>query len=153
MAMRSEAGSAGRAGPWPRAATIARVSSIYARVVNRRLVLDQPTSLPEGAEGRLWVVEGDDLEDADRARLHEAINEGLADAKAGRAIDADEWAATLRTRSCPQTGLHRPHAHARRGKRRQRRLAPRAPARPDSSCARRGIATSSHLHVVPRQAQ
>ncbi|MCE9576768.1 MAG: hypothetical protein K8W52_26715 [Deltaproteobacteria bacterium] len=75
------------------------MSAINARVKNGRLVLDEPTSLPEGAEVRLWVVDGDDLEDADRAALHEAINEGLADAKAGRTIDADEWAAALRTRS------------------------------------------------------
>lgn len=90
------AGRGWLSGPrWPRpcAATIARVSSVYARVVNGRLVLDQPTSLPEGAEVRLWVVEGDDLEDTDRAALHDAINEGLADAEAGRTLDADEWAA------------------------------------------------------------
>ena len=75
------------------------MSALNARVKNGRLVLDEPTSLPEGAEVRLWVVEGDELEDADRAALHDAITEGLADAKAGRTIDADEWAATLRARS------------------------------------------------------
>lgn len=61
-------------------------------------VLDEPTTLPEGAEIPLWVVEGDDLEDQERAALHEAIREGFADTKAGRTIDADEWAAELRSR-------------------------------------------------------
>jgi hypothetical protein len=74
------------------------MSAINARVKNGRLVLDEPTSLPEGAEVRVWVIEGDDLDDADRAALHDAIAEGLADAKAGRTIDADEWAAELRAR-------------------------------------------------------
>ena len=62
-------------------------------------MLDEPTSLPEGAEVRLWLVEGDDLDDEDRAALHEAIREGLDEAKSGRTIDADEWAAELRARS------------------------------------------------------
>ncbi len=75
------------------------MSAINARVKNGRLVLDEPTSLPDGAEVRLWVVEGDDLDDADRDALHEAIREGLDDAKAGRTIDANEWAAELRARS------------------------------------------------------
>ena len=75
------------------------MTAINARVKNGRLVLDEPTSLPEGAEVRLWVVEGDDLDDEDRAALHDAIREGLDDAKAGRTIDADEWAVELRTRS------------------------------------------------------
>lgn len=76
------------------------MSAINARVKNGRLVLDEPTSLPEGAEVRLWVVEGDDLDDDDdRAALHEAIREGLDDATNGRTIDADEWAAELRARS------------------------------------------------------
>ena len=75
------------------------VSAIHARVHNGRLVLDEPTSLPEGAEVRLWVVEGDHLDDVDRAALHAAIGEGRDDANAGRTIDAAEWAAELRTRS------------------------------------------------------
>lgn len=76
-----------------------RVSALKAHVKNGRIVLDEPTSLPEGAEIRLWVVEGDDLSDEERAELHEAIRDGLEDAKAGRTIAADEWAAELRSRS------------------------------------------------------
>lgn len=65
---------------------------------NGRLVLDEPTTLPEGAQVRLWIVEGDELDDEDRAALHDAIREGIVDAKAGRTINADEWAAELRSR-------------------------------------------------------
>ena len=75
------------------------MSAINARVKNGRLVVDEPTTLPEGAEVRLWVVEGDDLDDQERAELHESIREGLEDAKAGRTIDADDLAAELRARS------------------------------------------------------
>jgi hypothetical protein len=74
------------------------MAALNAHVRNGRLVLDEPTTLPEGAEVRLWVVEGADLDDEDRAALHDAIREGIADAKAGRTIDADEWAAELRSR-------------------------------------------------------
>jgi len=74
------------------------MAALNAHVKNGRLVLDEPTTLPEGANVRLWVVEGDDLDDEDRAALHDAIQEGIEDAKAGRTIDADEWAAELRSR-------------------------------------------------------
>ena len=67
------------------------MAALNAHVKNGRLVLDEPTTLPEGAEVRLWVVEGDDLDDEDRAALHDAIREGIEDAKARRTIDADEW--------------------------------------------------------------
>ena len=75
------------------------MSAINARVKNGRLVLDEPTSLPDGAEVRLWVVEGDDLDDVERDALHDAIREGLDDAQVGKTRDADEWRAELRTRS------------------------------------------------------
>ena len=74
------------------------MNALKAHVRNGRLILDEPTTLPEGAEVRLWVVEGDDLDAQDRAELHEAIREGFEDAKAGRTIDAAEWAAELRSR-------------------------------------------------------
>ena len=50
------------------------------------------------APGTHWERRGDDLDATDRAALHEAIREGFEDAKAGRTIDADEWAAELRSR-------------------------------------------------------
>jgi hypothetical protein len=74
------------------------VNALKAHVKEGRLVLDEPTSLPEGAEVQLWVVEGDDLEGDERNALHDAIRQGLEDAKTGRTIDADQWAAELRSR-------------------------------------------------------
>lgn len=40
----------------------------------------------------------DNLDDEERAALHDAIREGFEDAKAGRTIDAEQWAAELRAR-------------------------------------------------------
>jgi hypothetical protein len=74
------------------------VSAIKAQVRNGRLVVDEPTVLPEGTEVRLWVVEGDDLDDEEREALHEALREGLVEAEAGNTIDGDEWAKELRSR-------------------------------------------------------
>lgn len=60
--------------------------------------------LPNGTE--LYLVpavplEGeyaDDLDDAERAELHQAIREGFDDAKAGRTVPAEQWLAELRSR-------------------------------------------------------
>lgn len=72
---------------------------LKARVENGRLVLDEFTDLPEGTVVPLQVADDwDDLDDTERAALHEAIREGFEDAKAGRAIDAEQWAAALRSR-------------------------------------------------------
>jgi hypothetical protein len=54
-----------------------------ARVRNRRLVLDEPTDLPEGTEIELVPVD-DELDDDDKRRLHEALAESDEDAAAGR---------------------------------------------------------------------
>ena len=71
--------------------------ALKARVKNGRLVLDEPTNLPEGAEIELVPADDeDDLDDAERAELHQAIEEGLADMKAGRTVDAKEAIARLR---------------------------------------------------------
>lgn len=62
-----------------------------ARVRNGRLVLDEPTNLPEGAEVSLSIVDDEDgMDDAERARLHRALERSMAQAKAGQLIDADE---------------------------------------------------------------
>jgi hypothetical protein len=47
-----------------------------ARVQGGRIVLDEPTNLPEGAEVRLLAVDGDDLDEQDRKELHAAIEAG-----------------------------------------------------------------------------
>ena len=74
--------------------------SLKARVVNGRYVIDEPAHLPEGAEVELQLVDGDDLDDEERARLHAAIEEGLEDADAGRAISMEESLAEIRALRC-----------------------------------------------------
>ena len=74
--------------------------TITARVQNGRLVLDEPTPLPEGSVGELKVIDGDNLDDEERGRLHASIEEGLEDADAGRVISADESLRDLRAMRC-----------------------------------------------------
>jgi hypothetical protein len=65
---------------------------LKARVENGRLVLDDPsTDLPEGAEVQLTIVDDSgELDEDERARLHEALKRSMAQGKAGQLIDADE---------------------------------------------------------------
>jgi hypothetical protein len=72
---------------------------LIARVSKGRLVLDEPTDLKEGSLVPLEIADDwDELDEEERAALHEAIREGFEDAKAGRTIDAEQWAAKLRSR-------------------------------------------------------
>ena len=60
------------------------MKSIKARVINGRLVVDEPTKLPEGTELNLAVAdEGDDLSDEERAALHQALQASWESAQAG----------------------------------------------------------------------
>jgi hypothetical protein len=71
--------------------------ALKARVANGRIILDEPTDLPDG---ELWLVamNDDDLDDEERAALDESIEDGLSDAAAGRHEDAFEVMARLRSR-------------------------------------------------------
>ena len=65
--------------------------TIKARVTAGRLVVDEPTDLPEGTEFELLALDpGDWLDEADRAALDAALDESDADVAAGRLVDADE---------------------------------------------------------------
>ncbi|MBI3403639.1 MAG: hypothetical protein HY048_19675 [Acidobacteria bacterium] len=73
--------------------------TIKARVHAGRLVVDEPTDLPEGTEMQLLALDpGDWLDDADRTALHEALRESDADVATGRLIDAEEILKDLRSR-------------------------------------------------------
>ncbi len=72
--------------------------ALKAHVKSGRLVLDEPTELPEGAEVELVAVEDDDFEPEERARLLQAIEEGLADVERGDHMDGFEFVAQLRAR-------------------------------------------------------
>jgi hypothetical protein len=72
--------------------------TIKARVHGGRLVVDEPTSLPEGTELELLPLDpGDWLDDADRAALHAALAQSQADVDAGRLVDAVDVLKRLRS--------------------------------------------------------
>jgi hypothetical protein len=73
--------------------------AIKARVRDGRLLVDEPTSLPEGTEIELLPLDpGDWLDPADRDALHAALAESDADIAAGRLIDAADVLRALRSR-------------------------------------------------------
>ena len=73
--------------------------TIKARVHDGRLVLDEPTTLPEGTEVELLPPDpGDWLDDADRAALHAALSESDIDVSEGRLVDAADLLRELRSR-------------------------------------------------------
>ncbi len=73
--------------------------TIKAHVRDGRLVVDEPTDLPDGTEIELLPLDpGDWLDDADRAALHEALRQSEADIAAGRLVDAKEILRELKAR-------------------------------------------------------
>ena len=75
------------------------MSGLRARVENGRLVLDEPTTLPEGTVLDLIVDdEGDDLTDDERSALHEMLSASWESAKAGRLRPASAIVDELRQR-------------------------------------------------------
>jgi hypothetical protein len=78
------------------------MQALKAHVHNGRLVLDEPTDLPEGEVVELVPLDevlargGDYLDDEERAALHRELEASFAEAKAGQLIDADEVLAELR---------------------------------------------------------
>jgi hypothetical protein len=74
------------------------MQSLKAHVKGGRLVLDEPTDLPEGAEVELVAVDDDDFDPEERARLLQAIEEGVADFERGDHMDGFEFVAQLRAR-------------------------------------------------------
>ena len=73
--------------------------TIKARVREGRLILDEPTDLPEGTEVEMLPLDpGDWLDETDRAALHEALRQSDADIATGRLVDAEEILRELRSR-------------------------------------------------------
>ncbi|MDN5849665.1 MAG: hypothetical protein L0H63_08480 [Nitrococcus sp.] len=70
---------------------------IKALVSKGRLVVDEPTDLPDGTEIELLALDpGDWLDDADRAALHDALKQSEADVASGGLVDAQEILKYLR---------------------------------------------------------
>jgi hypothetical protein len=69
---------------------------LRARVRNGRLVLDEPTDLPEGEEVELVLADGAEIDAGEREALHESIRESVEQMERGELIDADQALAELR---------------------------------------------------------
>jgi len=66
--------------------------ALKAHVENGRIVIDEPTNLPEGAELAVVIAEGgDQLDDEEREQLHSSIERGIADMREGREKGLDEF--------------------------------------------------------------
>ncbi len=63
-----------------------------------RMIIDEPTDLPDGAELELIVSQDDDLDPADQAELNASLDRSFADAAAGRVRPAEAVLAELRAR-------------------------------------------------------
>jgi hypothetical protein len=70
---------------------------LRALVKDGRLILDEPTDLPEGTVVELVPgIEVDDLDEAERERLHAAIRRGLEQGRRGEARPIEDVLAELR---------------------------------------------------------
>jgi hypothetical protein len=80
------------------------MQSLKAHVHNGRLLLDEPTDLPEGEVIELVPVDdvlasgGDHLDTEERAALHRSIDEGIEDFERGDTEDAFDFLARLKAR-------------------------------------------------------
>jgi len=74
-------------------------NALRARVKGGRLVLDEPSTLPEGTEVELIpAADIDDLDPTERARLHGFLAESIRTHVPGTGVPADEVLARLRAR-------------------------------------------------------
>ena len=71
---------------------------LKAHVHNGRLVLDEPTDLPEGAVVYLQPIDADDMNNDEREALHESTRKSIEQIKRGQLIDTDEVLARFRAR-------------------------------------------------------
>jgi hypothetical protein len=75
------------------------MNNLRARVEHGRLILDQPTTLPDGTIVDLVVDdEGDDLTDLERERLHEVLARSWESAEQGSVRPASAIVEELRKR-------------------------------------------------------
>ena len=74
------------------------MQALKAQVRNGRITVEEPVDLPDGEVYLTLLDADDDLDDEERAARERAIDRGLADAQAGRVVDASEVFAWLRAR-------------------------------------------------------
>lgn len=64
---------------------------IRAIVRHGRIVVDEPTTLPDGHEVALGVLNDDGMSEAERRRLYASITRGIRDGQAGREMELDSF--------------------------------------------------------------
>jgi len=64
---------------------------IRTTVRNGRIVVDEPTTLPDGHEVELCVLNEDGMSEEERQQLHASITRGIRDGRAGREMDLDSF--------------------------------------------------------------
>jgi hypothetical protein len=95
------------------------MTAVKALVKDGRIKLDEPTDLPNGTA--LYVVPAaqldevvllrdDGLDDDERKRLHESIRRGVADGRAGRVTEIDEFLAELEAKPRRSSSRMKPSA-------------------------------------------
>jgi hypothetical protein len=71
--------------------------TLLGRIRDGRIVVDEPTDLPDGTEVHLSVVDDvDDLDDQDRARLHAALDQAQEQIARGEGVPGEQVLASLR---------------------------------------------------------
>lgn len=74
------------------------MKALKAQVRGGRLVLDEPTNLPEGEEVEVYVPDGEEFSPEERARLEAALDAGIAAARSGDHVDAEAFIEELLAR-------------------------------------------------------
>jgi hypothetical protein len=77
----------------------ARMRTVRAHVRSGRIVVDEPTDLPDGNEVEVHLDDSGALRREEIADIEAGIDAGLADAEAGRVRDARAVLAELRART------------------------------------------------------
>lgn len=75
-----------------------RMMSLKVQVQGGRLVLDEPTSMPDGTEVDVAMLGDDDLDPEQRAALHRALDESLEQEARGEVHDLAQVISSLRAR-------------------------------------------------------
>ena len=73
--------------------------AIKAHVRSGRIIVDEPTDLPEGAELDLVVVGNDDLDAEDEQALMASLDRALDDEDADRTVNVDDFLAEVRAQT------------------------------------------------------
>jgi hypothetical protein len=72
------------------------VNALKAHVKNGRIVVDQPTDLPEGTVLTLVAVDDDQESPEERALIEAEIDAGIAEIKSGQGVDDASVRALIR---------------------------------------------------------